>query len=119
MKTINFELSKRLNDLWLLDNIETEYCYNIDWDLLSWFYAKKEYNQIVYKTLTLEEAIDFLPTYILKHKRAKKYFQIYRNKDWYNIWYEFIHWEFSKKTLLEAIEKMIEYLLDNNLLWKI
>jgi len=25
MKTINFQLSKILNDLWLLDNIETEW----------------------------------------------------------------------------------------------
>lgn len=28
MKTIWFELSKKLNDLWLLDNVETEFVYH-------------------------------------------------------------------------------------------
>ena len=126
MKTINFELSKRLNDLWLLDNIETEYIYResinpelyicstvfiTDWILYD---TDMSYND--YKTLTLEEAIEFLKQFwelkiILTNYRCNIYL----------IWNKLIKWEnihISTDTNLEAIEKMLEYLLNNNLLTK-
>lgn len=125
MKTINFELSKRLNDLWLLDNIETQCIYFRHKYFKKWEYILEDFIwNIIYdkkncedkiKTLTLEEAIEFL---------WDKYFmQIswwWFNKNIYNICIIIktnnIQWEWE--TLLEAIEKIIEYLLDNNLLTK-
>lgn len=79
------------------------------------------------KTLTLEEALDLLPKHIL-YKQVTPYhkqsysMQIYCSFDWdYYIDYNFeknhlkyTHW----KTPLEAIEKMLNFLIDNNLLTK-
>lgn len=158
-KTINFELSKRLNDLWLLDDIETEYWYNKHWYLNEYIwktcdippensydsewhtycdcckrdlerclnYSRDKYDKISkwlpYKTLTLEEVIEFLPQSIKNYT-----LEIYKCINWnFNIVYVnnqtkediivdrlcMFHWP-----LIWAIEKMIEYLLDNNLLWK-
>lgn len=151
MKTINFELSKRLNDKWLLDNIETEYCY-FEWRYIAW--DNKEYicdklqltpyfdwikesissqyklyyddfTITIIKTLTLEEAIGILPEYINEDyelsisKNRVRYIDlrwpstfILFNDEWDCFWTADFEW----KTLLEAIKKMIEYLLDNNLI---
>lgn len=106
MKTINFELSKRLNELWLLNNIETEYKL---WEY--WVFVITWFEPIVwpklYKTLTLEEAIEFLPNWISMQK------------DWWDYIYYYVDyiWNFVSSNHIEAIEKMIEYLLDNKLLW--
>jgi len=132
MKTINFELSKRLNDLWLLDNIETEFKYYKMWDTYislheSEFY-KSDWDNI--KTLTLEKAIEFLPWKINMPKYHRWYLwddvlcilAIEPKDDHIEVKYN--HWNMwtyiwqSWKTPLEAIEKMIEYLLDNNLIWQ-
>lgn len=77
MKTINFELSKRLSDLWLLDNIETEYFYtkrdiwfwNIDYDIIEWRYFNIEDWDI--KTLTLEELPKFIFDIVWEYKLNK------------------------------------------------
>jgi len=125
-KTLNFELSKRLTEWWYLDNIETEYHYTVCWlwkKIKSW---KLEYTEDI-KTLTLEEAIDFLPEYICEDCyeliiKKKEIFYINRFKP--NNCYEVITMDrylparFKWETLFEAIEKMIEYLLNNNLLTK-
>lgn len=115
MTTINFELSKRLNDLWLLDNIKTEYWYEYDNETKNYNidYFLPFNKNIICKTLTLEEAIEFLPDSIMitKHNNCNEKYLIDYNTDDYNE-------DFSWKTLLEAIEKMLEYLLDNNLLIK-
>lgn len=124
-KTINFELSKRLNDLWLLDEIETEYIYwiNTKWEPnISKIYnhynwIDKLYPVEYYKTLTLEEAIEFLPKeLILNWNNCNPYFN--NTNCWYSdSKYNIIHRE-KWKNIIEAIQKMIEYLLNNNLLWK-
>lgn len=119
-KTISFELSKRLNELWLLDDIETEYIYwyNLywEWDVYELVLSKEyPFTKVDYKTLTLEEAIEFLPFI------EKSALEIKKHQKYYSIWYpliskkiNFIHWN----TLIVTIERLIEYLLDNNLLWQ-
>lgn len=136
MKTINLELSKRLHEWGWLDGIETEHCWSID-NKQTWYqkYSDALHGQenwicnydFIFKALTLEEAIGLLPTevwylqyklYITKHKELNRFitweYQIY-----YFYWIDSetlksVFWE----TLLEAIEKMLTYLLDNDLLWK-
>ena len=128
-KVLKFELSKRLNDLGLLDDIETEYIFtkrdiwfwNIDYDIIEWKYFKV--NDWDIKTLTLEEAIEFLPSnfslnnYWYHLQMGKKYIWYFKNVT-YCLDSKNPIKEFSWDALLEAIEKMIEYLLDNNLLTK-
>ncbi len=119
MKTINPELSKRLAPY--LEDVETDHVLmeNVFWDYVLWdeismwtFNPKWD----KYKTLTLEEAIDFMPRDILNWELMfSKYSCRYENAllDW-NPWLLMFNW----KTLLQAIEKMLEYLLDQWLLWK-
>ena len=142
MKTINFELSKRLTEWGYLDNIETEYYINYNNSIFTKEYINENLmcrrieilssikwsyiNEDVFKTLTLEEALDFLPNikdYDLELRKREVAYraldkEIIINEWWRNIQYynlktlKYCNW----KTLLEAIEKMIEYLLNNNLL---
>lgn len=60
------------------------------------------------KTLTLEDAIDLLPIWYIFNKSST----------WYTFHNLGVGWNqvFSWKTKLEPIEKMLEYLIDNNLL---
>ena len=149
MKTINFELSKRLNEKWLLDNIETEFVYNNNWkryfsDDIKFVDTTKECNKIhncepyyilhnaksysiqnqknewyIYKTLTTEEAVEFLKNEIwiaCDFSISNRH-----NIDWCIRWnFEstepnlYFEWE----ALLETIEKFLEYLIDNNLIWQ-
>ena len=151
MKTINLELSKRLapylkdtayviSDNW---TIYTSYEINIidtedknsamywKWKSYRIFNNKvhpvclssdKHYSKI-YKTLTLEEAIEFIAKqtteFILHYKKSKiiknSYNYIFREilKDW-SWWMCLASWD----TYLESVEEMLEFLLDNNLLWK-
>jgi len=135
MKTITLELSKRLAPY--LEDVDTEYwleIYTSDWEDINeapedfWnLYpiwntradTSVSYKQI--KTLTLEEAIEFLPK---KHPKYKEYYlrMMLYDKTW-DVEYWMCEpcetmWGACWKTLLEAIEKMLEYLLDNDLLWK-
>lgn len=116
MKTIKFELSKRLNELWFLDNINPLWIYA---KLENWYTPINEYSymeELDYKTLTIEEAIEFLPKEIDKHfLNFWPLFDIWYVQYQHWLWY-INHWV-KWTTLLEAVENMIEYLLDNNLLW--
>ncbi len=127
MKTINLELSKRLAHY--LKNVDTEFAIfdKKEWKLKQtiWYIKTNKYTS--YKTLTLEEAIEFLPNeYPWKFKDAVNYrLRIERNWEWDKWKCSYDRCEpcedacrFEWKTLLEAIEKMLEYLLDNELLWK-
>ena len=116
MKTINFELSKRLNDLWLLDNMETEYWYEYDNETkncdINYFLPFNK--NIICKTLTLDESIEFIKNYnntLIDFRLCINYWEYY-------IISNCKHYYFRWKTFIEAIEKMIEFLLDNNLLTK-
>lgn len=67
-KTINFELSKRLNEAWLLDeDIQASYYYQLlpnkknNWWLKEKLVKNWNWKWRIYKTLTIEEAINFLP----------------------------------------------------------
>lgn len=123
-KVISLEASKQLEEYM---PEEVTYYYDIHMeditenpnhkDLDEWYY---------YKTLTLEEAIDMFPSWF-QYKWDKCYIWIARLDLWYitqirdstNKWnWKTITW----KTLLEAVEKMLLFLLENNLLnkpWKI
>ena len=125
-KYINFELSKKLNDLGLLDNIETKYwiwqvwwvCTKLELEYLNpWYKA----NECWYKTLTLKEAIMFLPkTYSDNEDYWYKLIITYNNNNWIVMYWDIEEhtWVFqSWASLIEVIEKMIIFLLDNKLLW--
>lgn len=118
MKTISFELSKRLNDEWLLDNIGTMYSYNKSWWLWDSFYRRR----YIYKTLTLEEAIETLFAWTSIYFRWWRWnwtrwsIDIYSDSIISHLLED--EPEFEWETLLEAVEKMLEYLLNNNLLTK-
>ena len=137
MKTINLELSKRLSPY--LENVETENSYiqsnkkkyyyiwelkelytlwKINWNNPITMRMYKIKNRKIYKTFTLEEAIEFIKT----------------TKDWislniaystmwnvwcvsYNTWMDLFAYIQKDISLLEAIEAMILYLLNNDLLW--
>jgi len=119
-KCINFELSKRLYDNWLLSFNWLDYSryFRIDseWNSLAICKHNDDYNEYLetykeYPSLTLEEAIEFLPK-ILDWFKIKIDFE---NNNW-NVYYFSQNFIWKWTTLLEAIEKMIEYLLDNNLI---
>jgi len=146
-KTISLELSKRLQKY--LEWVETEYMY-FEWTYIAW--DNKEYiedkmtlilfnnlpwiieqysekfddNTItIYKALTLEEAIEFLPKSIKKERYVNAPWTYnYNINIYYNNMYRICYSCYEKredfeskwKTLLQAIEKMLEYLLDNDLL---
>lgn len=130
INTINFELSKRLNELKFLDNIETENIYNQykshDGTIYTYLNEPKDMYEwcepdYTSKTLTLEEAIEFLKKYIwpkitITFDRTSYYRIEYLQPFLKKTLYHYKSYDFYWDTLLEAIEKMIEYLLNNNLL---
>ena len=117
MKTINLELSKRLASY--LEDMETEYYL----EYTQWAYLPQndatfeEWTDI--KTLTLEEIIAFLQNNMIRYDIDVRYTPrinkiIYKEENKENL--TTIETNIMWETLLEAIEKMLEYLLDNNLL---
>jgi len=130
----NIELLKKLAPV--LEDIETEYSLSInkDWSkIISVIdYYQWDYNKLLhpYKTLTLEEAIEFLPEEVkLKNQSPleltiKKYWKdrwkiyyfqnkfkyTYSDKDYCTI-ESFDNWQ----PLLPAIEQTIKHLIDNKL----
>ena len=89
----------------LAHTTETEWDYWVSWELI---WETKIYDKI--KTLTVEEAIEFI------WKQMCQINLIYPNA-WVwmlhqTIWEEVFEWE----TLIEAFSKFIEYLIDNKLL---
>jgi len=135
-KTINLELSKRLAPY--LEGVETEFAYiwTMSRDLVKDEYIEKPVAKWQIrasyfsplpdiKTLTLEEAIDFLPYRQNQKWRVDRVhtLSIFKKQDDYFVAYYWeINWFLEEikiqngKTLLEAIESMITHLLDNNLL---
>jgi len=122
-KTLSLEVSKRLRVH--LESVECEYvwCYIVD----EWQYVIVTdfiLNELDIKTLNLEEAIKFLP-YIHKGYNDTFFLRIERSyidsKKWMVSYsscepcddIKSVEWN----TLLEAVEAMIVYLLDNDLLW--
>jgi len=83
-------------------------CYTIENDSLF-----QEWDD--YKTLTLEEAIEFVRN---KLKNTKYNLEIRLASDGYLIELSYPFRIFIWEKLIEATEKMLEYLLDNELLWK-
>jgi len=132
-KTIWIELSKRLAPY--LEGVETEYKYIQTqrgfWDVASCNLYKSSNTTKIWKaikTLNLEEVIEFLPStlsewsnhYEMTIKRWTTWISNYIVKYVYvfdkhkrNLHSESCEWN---EPLLIAIEKMLEYLLDNNLL---
>ena len=111
IKTINIKLSNRLASY--LENVKTKY-YLEDWFLINeWWVDLKNYKNLwLIKTLTFEEAIEFILSSLTNEDSLQlwnKYFCV------------FIKWNLvlnlSNLSLLQAIEKTLTYLLDNNLLW--
>jgi len=130
MKTISLKLSVLINEKWVLDNIETEYYFRPNWDidyLVNWYDIKTDHpNYKIMKTLTLEEAIDLLPEevwylkyrlHITKHMKINKYI-LWKYQVKYYYWIDRTLKRVFWNTLLEAIESMILFLLNKNLLWE-
>lgn len=112
-KTISFKLSKRLDELWLLRDVETEYYWALDledtWIILS--RDSKIPTQKEIKTLTLEEWKNFLNN--IKWKENIK-IDIFSSEILSIIWL----WLKSNWITIEILEIMFTYLLDNNLIWQ-
>ena len=125
-KTISLETSKKLAPH--LEGIETEYFWvkevNEDKWIIVYWDSEEPITEEEIKTLTLEEAIEILP------KSFGKEFQYWNLEIKFNNWnsilrytsyeksFDITVYEVTWKTLLEAIEKMLEYLFDKNLLWQ-
>jgi len=114
MKTISLELSKKLAPY--LEWVETEYIWvHIQWcdSIIKSDNWLDEYKYIC-KTLTLEEAIEFLWNINIRWEQL----WIYKKSNWNWIIYYWFGNVYEWETLLEAVEKMLEYLLTENLLWE-
>jgi len=107
MKTISLELSKRLAPH--LGNIKTEYWYAKSWGV----HIYKEDRQDLIKTLTFEESINF----ILSNLSVEDVLELWNNYCCFFLKWELIL-ELSNFSLLKSMERIINYLLDNNLLGK-
>ena len=141
MKTLKLSTAKRLQEH--LKDVEVEYYYaTAVWKSAVLTESPPTWRRMVnrklvktcfYKTLTLEEALDFLPDnikisseiYTLRLEKKGIYYLCQKNKEYMdNNWVkctvgyfkhltkELMQW----KTLLIAIDRMINHLLDNNLI---
>ena len=115
MKTINYELAKKLYDVGVVIESEQSFFFeNNEWDesiILCNSNTKDEEWELWFRVKVcpapnVEEVIEFLPDGIEIFKAPWGY-TIYR--DWQSI---------SKPSLLESLEATLEYLLDNWHLWK-
>lgn len=121
MKTINLELSKKLQEH--LKDIETEYYYEAwlrgKYFLEEWISSFDKDNWDI-KTLTLEEAIEFLPETIILNDHEEVELSLYKRWVSYDyFWFEeygSLKFFEDEASLLQAIEKMLEWLLNNNYL---
>lgn len=120
--TISLQTSKRLTPY--LEEVDTE--FHICWNEEYWPYTENDMEYLtrnnapvlefwIFKTLTLEEAIEFLPEfqiekYVYEDENWKIKLNAYQTSCWMYTWNK-------SKTLLEAVENMLIYLLDNDLLW--
>ncbi len=118
MKTLSFETSKRLDKLWLLKDIETDFHW---WFQSHWAWEEQVWDlyfsigwlneAIVYKTLTLEEAIEFI------WKNMCEVRLLYPNGWQWLLQLQFWQ-EFKSDSVMWCYEQFLVYLLDNNLLTK-
>ncbi len=118
MKTINLELSKRLAPY--LESTKTKYVLTTIWRATWDSELRNAHLETIEKTedhtpmeldtklMNLEEAIEFLPNGIEIKKDEWIYFVFYKDEMYMN----------TTNKLILAIESMLEYLLDNNLLWQ-
>ncbi len=104
MHHLSFETSKRLDKLWLLKDIKTEFWYWVNWG--NWEYKIKK-RDIVYKTLTLEEAIEFI------WKNMCEVRLLYPNGWQWLLQLQFWQ-EFKSDSVMWCYEQFLVYLLDNN-----
>ena len=134
---LSYELCKKLAELNIWQDIETESIYADD----TWFdmniyknepkFWVKDNNLIWWpiKAFNLEEALEILPNNINKNNEDYE-LVFWRHELWY--WWNYFlededelyilnqsifRWNYRKKTLIEAIEKILEYLIDNKLIW--
>ena len=127
MKTISLELSKRLAPY--LQDIDTQVHYrkselsvNPQSEEDYWYYLYGGTFQIQFwciKTLTLEEIIAFLQNNMIRYDIDVRYTPrinkiIYKEESKENL--TSIETDIMWETLLETMQKTLEYLLDNNLL---
>lgn len=119
MKVIeNLELLKKLAP-YLEDMLETEmYMVNSKWECNPYNSVMQSNLSWYIKTIWLEESIELLPDSIYQEPYCY-WLEIYKYKTGYDVGYldgtdslNFI----EEKTLLKAVEKMLHYLIDNNLL---
>jgi hypothetical protein len=116
--TISLELSKKLNEEWLLDDIETEYRYDVDitnWEMIRLSKNNSVINSMYeewFKTLTLEEAIEFIWKNMCQMKL------LYPNAWKWIMDLQFAEDNIKWNSLIEVFEQFIEYLLTEKLLWK-
>jgi hypothetical protein len=128
----NLELLKKLQPyLWETEYKITQY-YKSDWSP-SYHFKKTIHksNENIYttafssksfKTLTLEEAYDKLPRLLLNEDHfytptiAPAINKTYISYDHIDLELDSLTGSIEWRTLLQAIEKMLEYLIDNNLL---
>ncbi len=140
MNHLTKETSERLTKAWVLDDVETEYeyircCWSEQYDLVcKW----ETYFDVVFddtiKAPSFSEAFKLLPTRIVINEEQSDrlildeweyclqmytnssvcpYYFMYKNSGTWNCFSHY--WEYSE--IEEAIEFMLIYLLDNQLLW--
>lgn len=114
MKTINLELSKKLNEAWVLDGVETEFFYSLNIANQALLYRNLE-NEMLrddFKTLTLEETIELI------WKDMCNMRLLYPNAWMWLMELQFEKEDLQGESLIEVFEKFLEYCLENDLLDK-
>lgn len=122
MSNFKLETCQREGMIEFLKDKEVEKCLDVDWNIVSWFYWDMDW-EIAFKSPNIEEAIEYLPIDFDMDRRDWQYsFTIItwidknlteRAWDW-NEYCTCVTFDWD--TLIEALENMYIYLLDNNLL---
>lgn len=111
-KVINLELAKRLAPY--LENVDTEYWYWHSWAIFTMYQLEVSTSErakdVWIKTLTFSEIPKFISDY--SNNEWRIYCSLLLQKELWDI--------FSVLEIfdIEMWEKMLTYLLDNNLLWQ-
>ena len=123
-KVIKQDLAERLQPF--LKDVECELVWRKEsrWDSFWWDLRDNGFMTWDIKAPNLEEAIEFLPKEFINERGGYNLSIKYCNRDdfKYMVGYEKTGGTYHFRTptwntLLEAIEKLLEYLLDNDLLW--
>ena len=128
-KTISLEASKKLQGVMHEETVFSWYEYiDEEWQKITscWFTCKEKEKHLlvknVYKTLTLEEAIDMLPKKIINGDVYGLYitYWYYYGGEWWAVMYNNNlnnnMYTVSEISIIDSIENMLLYLYDNNLL---